>query len=240
MKKSTYIIIGVLSLLILATFFGPAIMFKKRDLSQVLDDNTLTAPVTTAPFSSLSVEFEKWPIIAGDPFIEITETDSAASPTVTLTKALNDNATMSVENGRLEIIIDLHTADPGNSAANHVQWIGNSTPMAIVKVPKGMLKNASAEYINLRLSGFTSTLETDCNRLSIANGSRLPLLKVTGTGTNADISTDTSSRIDTLVTAQSGNCGIDLSQASVATILNRPADKATTTLILSSPTEIKP
>lgn len=172
MKKSTYIIIGVLSLLILATFFGPAIMFKKRDLSQVLDDNTLTAPVTTAPFSSLSVEFEKWPIIAGDPFIEITETDSAASPTVTLTKALNDNATMSVENGRLEIIIDLHTADPGNSAANHVQWIGNSTPMAIVKVPKGMLKNASAEYINLRLSGFTSTLETDCNRLSIANGSR--------------------------------------------------------------------
>ena len=34
MKKSTYIIIGVLSLLILATFFGPAIMFKKRDLSQ--------------------------------------------------------------------------------------------------------------------------------------------------------------------------------------------------------------
>ncbi len=112
--------------------------------------------------------------------------------------------------------------------------------MAIVKVPKGMLKNASAEYINLRLSGFTSTLETDCNRLSIANGSRLPLLKVTGTGTNTDISTDSSSRIDTLVTAQSGNCGIDLSQASVATILNRPADKATTTLILSSPTEIKP
>jgi len=240
MKKTTYILIGILGLLVLTAFFGPVILFQKRDRGQILSDNTLATPIPTDSFSSLSVSFEKWPVLQENPLIEIVESDSATTPAIALAKVLKDNARTQVADDELKIIIDLHTAAPDDAAGYNVRWNNDTTPLAIVTVPKGMLKTLDTGSVQVRLHRFTTPVETLCDNVTLTSDSRIPLLTARCKQSYISVTTDTGSSIDTVIAALQSNCSIDLRDAKVATILNRPDKNATSTIILNNNTEIKP
>ncbi len=222
MKKTTYILIGVIALTAVAAFLVPPMLFKPS--STVFLGGGMCPAKTTNSFSSLSISYEKHPRLRNLPSIEITETDSATAPTITLSEALDENARIDTAGNTLAIIIDLHTSASGDMAGHNVAWETCSLPVAALTVPRGMLKNITATDAAIRLNGFTAPVRFSATSEMSLDGCGIPIMEICGriqdanvdskidlrgnsrigkldvTDTDIIIDSDESSTIDTLVT----------------------------------------
>lgn len=172
MKKTTYMLLGTVALTAVASFFIPLVFFEKNTASGDNEALTLahagkTATINPEPFKAITIDFNvlEGPYIdtgEEDLYVEITESESAESPVITIDESWNKNITATVEDNTL--YLDMHMNGCTGEGRRTVKVPADNLRFAAITVPPGTLRNIRNCYGNTVLRDFQAA------QLSLATG----------------------------------------------------------------------
>lgn len=168
MKKTTYILLGLILFSFVGSFFLPAALFTESEgggpqtasLPTVQASNSVDT-VHTAVFHAINVDEHSLTNVASEnptePLsITVIESSAVESPVIVMDKAWKDNVSFTVENNVLMFSVDMHGfADKETKEIPmEIMAKSGSSHIAEIIVPEGILMKVAPRYIHLNLVNF--------------------------------------------------------------------------------------
>lgn len=166
MKKTTYIIIVLLAISVVAAFFLPRIIFTERDTTYTISIIRLDS-IKSVPLDKFSIitydDGSEMAIKRKSPdknvYIEVIESQEALRPIMQISESWLGNVKYDVEDGTLHFSIDFSALKDADCSGNgklpdEIVIAEDNFCVAKFIVPSGMIKTIAPRYMDLTLSNF--------------------------------------------------------------------------------------